>query len=98
MKTPHPPSLREGTFFHEGRRKKMPLRPKLFHVALGLLMFGFIVTFGSTVMGSAIMATGRRETEQDGQRGGGGWWHKKSDRAADEFAALVSHGKGIKSH
>src|SRR6266851_7605748 len=26
--------------------------------ALGLLLFGFIVTFGSTVMGSAIMAIG----------------------------------------
>jgi hypothetical protein len=31
-------------------------------------MFGFIVTFGSTTVGSTIMATGKRETEQDGQR------------------------------
>ncbi len=27
--------------------------------ALGLLLFGFVVTFGSTAMGSAIMAMGR---------------------------------------
>jgi hypothetical protein len=31
--------------------------------ALGLLLFGFIVTFGSTAMGSAIMAMGQREGE-----------------------------------
>jgi hypothetical protein len=37
--------------------------------ALGLLLFGFIVTFGSTAMGSAIMAMGRREGEEDGPRG-----------------------------
>jgi hypothetical protein len=35
-------------------------------VALGLLLFGFIVTFGSTAMGSAIMAMGQRETDEDG--------------------------------
>ena len=33
--------------------------------ALGLLLFGFVVTFGSTVMGSAIMATGQREDDED---------------------------------
>jgi hypothetical protein len=38
--------------------------------ALGLLLFGFIVTFGSTAMGSAIMAMGRSEGEDDGPRGG----------------------------
>ena len=39
-------------------------------VALGLLLFGFIVTFGSTAMGSAIMAMGQRETDDDGPGGG----------------------------
>src|SRR6516164_8321810 len=34
-------------------------------VALGLLLFGFVVTFASAAMGSAIMALGRRETEDD---------------------------------
>jgi hypothetical protein len=29
-------------------------------IALGLLLFGFIVTLGSTAMGSAIMAMGKR--------------------------------------
>ncbi len=39
-------------------------------VALGLLLFGFIVTFGSTAMGSAIMAMGQREAEDDDGPGG----------------------------
>jgi len=38
--------------------------------ALGLLLFGFIVTFGSTAMGSAIMAMGKREADDDERRGG----------------------------
>jgi len=38
--------------------------------ALGLLLFGFIVTFGSTAMGSAIMAMGKREADDDKPRGG----------------------------
>ena len=38
--------------------------------ALGLLLFGFIVTFGSTAMGSAIMAMGQREAEDEGPHGG----------------------------
>jgi len=38
-------------------------------VALGLLLFGFIVTFGSAAMGSAIMAAGRREGDDDEPRG-----------------------------
>ena len=38
-------------------------------VAVGLLLFGFIVTFGSAAMGSAIMAAGLPRYEDD--RGGG---------------------------
>jgi hypothetical protein len=38
-------------------------------VALGLLLFGFMVTLGSTAMGSAIMALGRREVDDDTPRG-----------------------------
>jgi hypothetical protein len=34
--------------------------------ALGLLPFGFIVTFGSTAMGSAIMAMGEFKRGDDG--------------------------------
>jgi hypothetical protein len=37
-------------------------------VALGLLLFGFMVTFASAAMGSAIMALGQRETEHDTPR------------------------------
>jgi hypothetical protein len=40
-------------------------------VALGLLLFGFIVTFGSAAMGSAIMALGQRETNGCGPPRGG---------------------------
>jgi hypothetical protein len=40
-------------------------------VALGLLIFGFVVTFGSTAMGTAIMAIGQRE-KSDHPRGGTG--------------------------
>lgn len=32
--------------------------------ALALLLFGFVVTFGSTVMGSAIMAMGQQDDEE----------------------------------
>ena len=35
--------------------------------ALGLLLFGFVVTFGSAAMGTAIMAMGR--AADDGRRG-----------------------------
>jgi hypothetical protein len=38
-------------------------------IALGLLLFGFIVTFGSAAMGSAIMAAGLREGDDDAPRG-----------------------------
>ncbi len=34
--------------------------------ALGLLLFGFVVTFGSTAMGTAIMALGRKPERKGG--------------------------------
>jgi protein-S-isoprenylcysteine O-methyltransferase Ste14 len=37
-------------------------------VALGLLLFGFIITLGSTAMGTAIMAMG--DWDEDGPGGG----------------------------
>ena len=37
-------------------------------IALGLLLFGFIVTLGSTAMGSVIMAMGKQEVDE-GPRG-----------------------------
>ncbi|QWG24360.1 hypothetical protein KMZ93_05455 [Bradyrhizobium sediminis] len=33
--------------------------------ALGLLLFGFVVTFGSTAMGTAIMAMGQPQADGD---------------------------------
>jgi hypothetical protein len=37
--------------------------------ALGLLLFGFVVTFGSTAMGTAIMAAGQWQADDEGPRG-----------------------------
>jgi len=37
--------------------------------ALGLLLFGFVVTFGSTAMGTAIMAMGKRQKDDEPPRG-----------------------------
>jgi hypothetical protein len=37
--------------------------------ALGLLLFGFVVTFGSAAMGTAIMATGVRPADDETPRG-----------------------------
>ncbi len=37
--------------------------------ALGLLLFGFVVTFGSTAMGTAIMATGAHERDDEKPHG-----------------------------
>jgi hypothetical protein len=37
--------------------------------ALGLLLFGFIVTFGSAAMGTAIMMAGAPQVEDEGPRG-----------------------------
>jgi hypothetical protein len=38
--------------------------------ALGLLLFGFVVTFGSAAMGTAIMATGMPPKDDGAPRGG----------------------------
>ena len=37
--------------------------------ALGLLLFGFVVTFGSAAMGSAIMAAGMPKADDETPRG-----------------------------
>jgi hypothetical protein len=37
--------------------------------ALGLLLFGFVVTFGSAAMGTAIMAMGRPPADDETPRG-----------------------------
>ena len=38
--------------------------------ALGLLLFGFVVTFGSAAMGTAIMAMGQHPVDDTAPRGG----------------------------
>ncbi|ABD86553.1 hypothetical protein [Rhodopseudomonas palustris] len=38
--------------------------------ALGLLLFGFVVTFGSAAMGTAVMAMGQDVEDKDGRGGG----------------------------
>lgn len=47
-------------------------------VALGLLVFGFVITLGSTAMGTAIMALGGRERSG----GGSGGRHLPAQEAA----------------
>ncbi len=37
--------------------------------ALGLLLFGFLITFGSAAMGSAIMALGHKPRKDNGSGG-----------------------------
>ena len=39
-------------------------------VALGLLLFGFVITLGSAAMGTAIMAMGAGDRQDGGPRGG----------------------------
>jgi hypothetical protein len=39
--------------------------------AFGLLLFGFVITFGSAAMGTAIMAMGSREVDNSRPRGPG---------------------------
>ena len=53
-----------------GHLRELILADRSPGVALGLLLFGFIVTLGSTAMGTAIMAMGARERKDDGPRGG----------------------------
>jgi hypothetical protein len=52
-------------------------------VAAGLLLFGLVVTFGSTAMGSAIMMLGARESGGDSTRN-----HARGDTSESE-AILV---------
>ena len=47
-------------------------------VAIFLLLGSFLVTFGSTAMGSAIMAQGHKE--DDDRRGGGRGWRLATER------------------
>jgi len=49
-----------------GNLRALILADRMGTVALGLLLFGLVVTFGSVAMGSAIMALGR-ERDGDGQ-------------------------------
>ena len=50
-----------------GNLRALILADRMGAVALGLLLFGLTVTFGSVAMGSAIMALG---TEREGKGGG----------------------------
>ena len=56
--------------------------------ALGLLLFGFVVTFGSAAMGTAIMASGARENDIE-KHGPGG--HRAGALAAITRPARSPH-------
>jgi hypothetical protein len=55
-------------------------------IALGLLLFGFIVTFGSAAMGSAIMADGGRAFARVIRTGRAGrvGWRRRSFRGREK--------------
>ena len=55
--------------FNPARLRDLILADSSPGIALGLLLFGFIVTFGSTAMGTAIMAIGQRQAVDDRPRG-----------------------------
>jgi hypothetical protein len=54
-----------------GRLRELILADDTPGVALGLLLFGFIVTLGSSAMGTAIMAMGQQQTDGGPRRGRG---------------------------
>ena len=49
-----------------GNLRELLFADRLPGAALGLLMFGFFITFGSAAMGSAIMMLGRKPRPRDG--------------------------------
>ena len=55
--------------FNPARLRDLILADNSPGIALGLLLFGFVVTFGSTAMGTAIMAIGQRQAVDDRPRG-----------------------------
>ena len=63
--------------------------------AIGLLLFGLFITFGSTAMGTAIMALGGLADSGAGTggcgggRGGGGGGGRRTDAPADDKRAAV---------
>ena len=56
--------------------------------AIGLLLFGFVVTFGSAAMGTAIMASGARENDIEKPGPGG---HRAGALAAITRPARSPH-------
>jgi hypothetical protein len=54
-----------------GRLRDLILADDTPGVALGLLLFGFIVTLGSSAMGTAIMAMGQQQRDGGPRRGHG---------------------------
>ncbi|WP_456640480.1 hypothetical protein [Bradyrhizobium sp. USDA 10063] len=54
-----------------GRLRDLILADHTPGIALGLLLFGFIVTLGSSAMGTAIMMMGRQQTDGGPRRGRG---------------------------
>lgn len=56
--------------FNPGGLRELILADRSPGVALGLLLFGFVVTLGSTAMGTAIMALGMGSERRGGPGGG----------------------------
>jgi hypothetical protein len=54
-----------------GRLRDLILADHTPGLALGLLLFGFVITLGSSAMGTAIMMMGRQQTDGGPRRGRG---------------------------
>lgn len=52
-----------------GRLRDLIFADRAPAAALGLLLFGFLITFGSAAMGTAIMALGRKPPRNGGKGG-----------------------------
>jgi hypothetical protein len=52
-----------------GNLRALIFADRLGAVALGLLLFGLVVTFGSVAMGTAIMTLGRERNRDNGKGG-----------------------------
>jgi hypothetical protein len=78
--------------FNPGHLRDLILADDRPGVALGLLLFGFIVTLGSSAMGTAIMAMGQQQTDDRPRRGRGQLVAQKVAATAQTQGKAVSGG------
>ncbi|WP_225121556.1 hypothetical protein [Bradyrhizobium sp. BRP22] len=75
-----------------GRLRDLILADHTPGIALGLLLFGFVITLGSSAMGTAIMAMGQQQTDGGPRRGHGQLVAQKVAAMARADAKAASDG------